>query len=63
MNTGAGTTTLRTGNYRVVRAFGMYRVFKRGTNDYVAQAPSMRKARNIVRNLLAGKAPTTEGIE
>jgi hypothetical protein len=63
MNTGAGTSTLRTGNYIVTRMFGQYRVSHKRTGEFIAQAPTMRKARNIIRNVLAGKAPTTEGRE
>jgi len=63
MNTGAGTSTLKTGNYKVIRSFGVYRVYHRITKEYIAQASTMRHARNIIRNVLTGKAPTTAGRE
>lgn len=62
-NTGAGTYLFRHGNYTVKRMFGMYRIYNKSTGLFIGQAPTMRKARNMIRNVLIGKPATTEGRE
>jgi len=63
MNTGSGTYLFRKGNYIVKRQFGIYRVYHSITGLFIGQAPTQRKARNMIRNVLLGKPATIEGRE